>query len=210
VTIRSFLLGKYEVTQAEWRAVAAMDPLARLDPGPSQFQGDELPVEQVTWNDLQVFQEVSGLVLPTEAQWEYAARAGSAKPFPTGDTVTTDQANFNGQFPYCNEHDSSGLLRSRTLPVGSFEPNTFGLFDMAGNVHEWCQDAYDAEFYSQPGARGVDPVSQAGSPLRVLRGGAWLSIAQHLRCAFRGKSEPTTRFNLIGFRAAMRLEPAAE
>jgi formylglycine-generating enzyme required for sulfatase activity len=141
-------------------------------------------------------------VLPTEAQWEYACRAGSTRPFSTGDTITTDQANFNGQFPYCNGFNSEGLLRGATVPVDSFASNAFGLHNLAGNVLEWCQDAYDPAFYSTPEATQPDPMSASGSGDRVIRGGAWLSIAQHCRSAFRASNPPTLRFYLVGFRAA--------
>jgi formylglycine-generating enzyme required for sulfatase activity len=205
---RPFYLGKYEVTQAQWKAVAGRNP--------SGFSGDDLPVEQVSWNACQKFlgklNRAAGereaardpmFRLPTEAQWEYACRAGTAGPFHFGKTVTTGQVNFDGGYPYGGS--PKGAFRQKTVRVGSFPPNALGLYDMHGNVWEWCRDVYDARFYRKPEASAPDPLSASGSSYRVLRGGAWDCFARFCRSAFRGSDSPGRSFCTLGFRLAVSL-----
>ena len=135
-----------------------------------------------------------GCRLPTEAEWEYACRAGTTTPFFTGENITTAQANFNGNFPYHNS--PKGEYRAMTMPVGSFAPNSWGLYDMAGNVWEWCQDWYDD--YSAEDQ--VNPRGAETGTFRVFRGGGWRNYAQLCRSAFRYRYFQDYRHFNIGFR----------
>ena len=201
VTLSPFLIAKHEVTQAEYSQVMGVNP--------SWFSGDDLrPVEQVSWIDLQEgdgFLARTGLSLPSEAQWEYAARGGTSTAFSFGDDcgknacgscVTADDFMWWS----CNAGDS-------TQAVGGKQSNLFGLHDMHGNVHEWCEDVFDADFYADPEAAGPDPVATADSGVRVYRGGSWLDRAGNCRCAVRLGVLPGNRYTHIGFRPVQRLSP---
>jgi formylglycine-generating enzyme len=133
---------------------------------------------------------------PTEAQWEYACRAGTTTPFHFGETISTDQANYDGNYPYGK--GKKGIYRKKTTPVGSFPANAWGLFDMHGNVWEWCADWYG------PYPRGdvTNPVGPPGGSARVDRGGSWDSGAWGCRAALRDRDGPGHRFSLLGFRLA--------
>ena len=187
VTItKPFYLGIYPVTQLQWRAVMGSDP--------SNFKGDDLPVENVSWNDAVEFcQKLSAKTgrkvrLPTEAEWEYACRAGKTTAFNTGDTLRPDQANFNES------------RKGQTTPVGSYPANALGLFDMHGNVLEWCADWYD----NYPAGAATDPTGPAAGNFRVLRGGSWVhGRAEFCRSAGRGLNHPDGRGYTIGFRVAL-------
>ncbi len=191
-TISPFLIAKCEVSQAEWTSA--------MSNYPSKSRGDSLPVEQVSWDDCQEFCEKSGLSIPTEAQWEYACRVGGSRPFAFGENITTYQVNYKGAFPFAGA--SRGEDRGRTVPVGSFGPNGFGLHDMHGNVWEWCRDWYQEDYYKESaGAR--DPLCvNASSEYRVFRGGAWSSDGGNCRSAYRGMTFPSTRSGNLGFRPA--------
>ena len=139
VRLSAFLIAKYEVTQELWQKVMGRTP--------SRFKGQNRPVERVSWNDCQEFCKRSGLSLPTEAQWEYACRAGTQTPFWFGATTTTDQVNHDGSVPYGG--GTKGTSRGTTLPVDALEPNGFGLYNMHGNVWEWCVDSFDVNSYSK-------------------------------------------------------------
>jgi len=189
---KGFWLGKYEVTQEQWQGVMGSNP--------SGFNGNSrLPVEQVSWNDIQGFigkLRGPGYRLPTEAEWEYACRAGTTTPFNTGNCLSTSQANYNGNYPYSG--CSKGEYRQKTTPVGSFAANAWGLHDMHGNVWEWCSDWYGENYYAS--SPGVDPRGPSSGTARVLRGGSWDYYARYCRSAFRIRGTPDSRFSLIGFR----------
>ena len=188
---KPFYLGVTEVTQAQWNKVMGSNP--------SFFMGDELPVDRVSWNDCQEFlQEAGGgLRLPSEAEWEYACRAGTTTPFSFGTTITPEQVNYNGNYPYGNA--SRGLYRGKTVAAGSLPANGWGLHEMHGNVWEWCEDC--------PGdypAEGTEETSRAAGA-RVLRGGGWGFDADHCRAAARISGAADGRSRLIGFRLARSL-----
>ena len=181
VTLSPLLIGKYEVTQAEWRAVMGTNP--------SNFESDDRPVERVSWEDVQNFEGKAGLALPTEAQWEYACRA----------TTTTPIAG-SGKLDDMGWHDKNS--GQTTHPVGQKAPNGFGIHDMHGNVWEWCEDAHDKKFYSEPEASGRDPICREGSVLRVSRGGGWGDGAGLCGSAYRGRDHPAVHHKGLGFRPA--------
>ncbi|MDR1242621.1 MAG: formylglycine-generating enzyme family protein [Deltaproteobacteria bacterium] len=190
---KPFYLGKYEVTQAQWTAVMGNNP--------SKFKGRRNPVEQVSWDDAQDFiqrlnqQEGHARYrLPTEAEWEYAARAGTTGVYPSGD----DAYSFGR---YAWHRDNS---RWTTHPVGQKQPNAWGLHDMHGNVWEWVQDWYGERYYSD--SPGVDPTGPSSGSDRVERGGSWLNAAEHCRSANRINRAPVNRSLIIGFRLALSLE----
>lgn len=189
VTIHSFYLGKYPVTQAQWRAIASLPKVEReLDPNTSYFKGDSLPVERVAWLDATEFcQRLSRETgrqyrLPSEAEWEYACRARAVTPFHFGETITSKLANYDASITFA--YEPLGEYRAKTLSVGSFLPNAFGLYDMHGNVREWCADAWHDNYEGAPSDGRVWQDTN-GNQYRVLRGGSWIDIPQYCRCAFR-------------------------
>jgi formylglycine-generating enzyme required for sulfatase activity len=210
VTAPSYYLGKYEVTQAQWRAVAAL-PKVRIDlpPDPSQFKGDDLPVERVSWEEAVEFCERLSRKtgrryrLPAEAEWEYAYRGGTSNGFYCGDSITPEVANFDGTKPWIGT--PRGLNRGRTTAVGSMGvANPFGLYDMAGNVFEFCQDPFHANYVGAPADGSVWSVG--GEPgTCILRGGSWQLDAGFCAGSFRGKDVTTARWPGNGFRVAADL-----
>ncbi|MFO7900327.1 MAG: SUMF1/EgtB/PvdO family nonheme iron enzyme, partial [Planctomycetota bacterium] len=186
-----YYMGACEVTQAEWRAITGRNP--------SRFHGARHPVDSVSWKDCQRFlrklnRRTGGhFRLPTEAEWEYACRAGSAAPFYFGNRVSIRLANYRGKGVY---HIGEKRSRERTLPVGSFDPNAFGLYDMAGNVIEWCADWY-ADY--KPGAT-TDPTGPEKGTERVVRGGSWYGASRFLRSACRYKQPPDAHKSHTGLR----------
>ncbi|MEH2392909.1 MAG: SUMF1/EgtB/PvdO family nonheme iron enzyme [Nostoc sp.] len=177
VTVQSFFMGKHPVTQAQWRRVAALPKLNRdLRANPSDFNGDKRPVEKVSWYDAVEFcNRLSRYTnkqyrLPSEAEWEYACRAGTNTPFHFGETITTELANYDGNFTYASA--PKGKNRGKTIEVGSFTPNAFGLYDMHGNVCEWCQDSWHDSYKGAPqdGSAWIDNDNKN----QILRGGSWL------------------------------------
>ncbi len=192
---KGFWLGETEVTQAQWASVTGHSP--------SEFEGAKRPVENVTWRDVLGFinrmNEAAGRQryrLPTEAEWEYACRAGAATPFYTGSRLSADQANYDGNYPYGG--GPKGVYRRETSPVASFAPNAWGLYDMHGNVWEWIADRY-APYENGPvvDPQGADLIRYTE---RVVRGGGWGDFAERCRCAARFKKRPRDHFNVIGFR----------
>jgi formylglycine-generating enzyme required for sulfatase activity len=196
---KPFCMGVYAVTQAQYEAVTGMNP--------SHFKGEENPVEMVSWNDAAEFcKKLSAKTgqtvrLPTEAEREYACRAGTTTPFNTGETISTDQANYDGNFTYGS--GSKGEDRQKTVAVGSFAPNAWGLYDMHGNVWEWCQD-WDG-FY--PSTEAVNPVGPENGQDRVLRGGSFYAPPSGCRSATRVRHSPKIRGMNLGFRVVCAPRP---
>ena len=197
VTIRVGLyMGRYEVTQAQWQTVMGSNP--------SYFKNcGQCPVEQVSWSDAQEFirrintrSDDFQYRLPTEAEWEYACRAGTTTSFAFGDSLSSKQANFYGNEPYGNA--AKGVYRKKTTPVGSFQSNAWGLYDMHGNVWEWCEDMWHENYNDAP-SDGTAWVSNGDPSIRVLRGGDWISRGAGLRSVTRHKNNPSN-WETYGFR----------
>ena len=208
VTLAAFALGKYPVTQAQWRVVASLPRVSlKLDPDPSHFKGDSRPVEQVNWHEAMEFcarlSAHSGQTysLPSEAQWEYAARAGTTTPFHFGETLTTDLANYNGEYTFAS--GPKGVYRQGTTEVGSFPPNGFGLYDMHGNAWEWCLDHWHDSYNGAPGDGSAWVTGGY-----ILRGGSWFINPGYCRCASRCNINPGDRSGDGGFRV-MSIPPRA-
>jgi formylglycine-generating enzyme required for sulfatase activity len=204
VTIQSFWMGQHPVTQAQWRAVAALPAINReLELNPSSFKGDDRPVEQVNWYDAVEFcdrlSQYTGKTyrLPSEAEWEYACRAGSTSPFYFGDTVSTDLANYRGTYTYGD--GVPGEFRETTAEVGSFGVNAFGLADMHGNVYDWCLDHWHPSYDGAP-SDGSPWQTGGNDNFRIVRGGSWYVSPVNCRSAFRIRYFPGDRDDVIGFR----------
>jgi formylglycine-generating enzyme required for sulfatase activity len=215
VTItKPFYLGTHEVTQDQWSKVMSKNPSffhAKNGGGPDH------PVEQLLWREAVAFcKELSALPeekkagrvyrLPTEVEWEYACRAGTTTPFHFGAALSSRQANFNGNYPYGGAE--KGPFLGATAKVGSYPPNAWGLYDMHGNVWEWCQDWYDEKYYA--GSPKEDPKGPVAGVLPtgygafylVARGGCWLDEGRGCRAAYRFRFMPSDRYRLVGFRVA--------
>ena len=226
VTItRPFLIGVYEVTQTEFARIMGNKAAQK-----AVFKGRNRPMDNVTWEDAGAFCQALSRVpaernagrkyrLPTEAEWEYACRAGTQTPFHLGESLSAKQANFNGNYPYGDAE--TGVYLRRTANVGSYKPNSFGLFDMHGNVAEWCSDWYDREYYYDSPAKdptgppvGVTPTgftkkrSTAKKYYLSVRGGCWLDDARACRSACRFKGMPEINYRLIGFRVVCEIAAA--
>ena len=197
-----WFMGVYPVTQAQWKAVMGTEP--------SHFKGPNKPVEQVSYSDCQKFctkltksQKGRATVrLPTEAEWECACRAGTTTHYHFGDVINTDLANYNGEHTW--NGSPKGKNRQTTTDLGSFPANPWGLFDMHGNVWEWCADWYGP----YPGDDQTDPCvnkKQSNNSWFVLRGGSWYGSPAGCRAAYRYRSEPASRFDYYGFRVCFRL-----
>lgn len=205
VTVPPFFMGKYPVTQAQWQAVAAFAQVNReLNPDPSTFKGSERPVETISWYDADEFcARVSKATggdyrLPSEAEWEYACRAGTTTPFHFGETITSELANYNGYYTYASE--PKGKSRGETTEVGSFPPNAFGLYDLHGNVWEWCQETYHQSYEKAPidGSAWID--NKNDNHFCLLRGGSWCNYPVNCRSAYRNRNSPDIDDYNIGFR----------
>ncbi|NEO01982.1 MAG: formylglycine-generating enzyme family protein [Moorea sp. SIO3I7] len=208
VSLQPFFLGKYPVTQAQWRTVANLPKVKRdLKPDPSYFKGDNRPVEQVNWYDAVEFcdrlSQYTGRKyrLPSEAEWEYACRAGTTTPFHYGETITSELANYRASSIYAEE--AKGEFREETTPVGSFPPNGFGLYDMHGNVWEWCADSWHGNYEGAPKDGSIWTVYNNHTHYHNLRGGSWGSSPGDCRSASRLCYYARGDFDVsVGFRVA--------
>jgi formylglycine-generating enzyme required for sulfatase activity len=201
VTIsQNFYMGATEVTQAQWQKVMGNKP--------SFFKGDELPVEKVGWDEAVEFckrlsempeEKKAGRKyrLPTEAEWEYACRAGTTTPFHFGSELNGRQANCNGSDPYGT--NTKGPNLEKTTPVGKYPANAWGLYDMHGNVWEWCSDWYGV----YPTGSVTDPIGPATGSFRSSRGGSWIVVAWGCRSAYHIGFGPSDRYSILGFRVAL-------
>jgi formylglycine-generating enzyme required for sulfatase activity len=208
VELKSFFLGQTPVTQAQWQEVASWPKKALdLNPNPSHFKGANRPVEQVSWEEAMEFcrrlSERGGLryTLPSEAQWEYACRAGTTTPFSFGETLTPDIANYDGNYTY--EAGPKGSYRKETTTVADFPANAWGLHDMHGNVLEWCLDVWHPNHQGAPidgSSRGDGIGSNSPEIRRLLRGGSWIYSPRYCRSAYRGGWLPGLRASVVGFR----------
>jgi formylglycine-generating enzyme required for sulfatase activity len=214
---RGFYLGVYEVTQKQYKEVMGKNPsYFRKDGGGKDkvkdMNTDDFPVDSVSWEDAQVFiKRLNALPeekknkrqyrLPSEAEWEYACRGGVKvkTTFHFGNSLSSKQANFHGEHPHGRAEKGKHL--ARTCKVGSYTPNAFGLYDMHGNVWEWCEDTYDEKYYSASPKR--DPVNSKEGPYRVLRGGGCSTHGGLCRSADRGWFSPSVRDDHSGFRVAL-------
>jgi formylglycine-generating enzyme required for sulfatase activity len=197
VTVRTFFMGMFEVTQEQWRAVVDI-------PDPSDFSGnDSHPVEQVTWDEAMKFcaslSKATGRKyrLPTEAEWEYACRAGTTTPFAFGETITPELVNYQSEHPFGKAQPQPDKYLGATMAVGFLGvANGFGLYDMHGNVMEWCSDMWQKNYNG-----AVDP------RYRVARGGGFPNDAFNCRCAYRDKIRPKRSQRNIGFRVVAEVQP---
>ena len=221
VTLSDFYIGRYEVTQSEYQSV--------MNENPSNFKGSQLPVENVSWIEAVKYcnarSEKEGLTpaysingnkviwdrgadgyrLPTEAEWEYACRAGTTTPFNTENSISANEANYYGHYPYEIEENyfsqsklttKPGIYRGETVNVGSFKPNGLGLYDMHGNVAEWCWDVY-GEYSTEA---QTNPTGPSEGTRRVNRGGGWNDFAKNIRSAYRAATPQENRSFNLGIR----------
>ena len=202
VSIRPFLIGKYPITQAQWQAIMDSNPSRFVDTNSCQ---SKKPVERVSWFDCGLFcDKLSQMIgrefrLPTEAEWEYACRGKTTTPFHYGWTIGTGLANYNGEDVYGSGFE--GENRRSTTDVDSFPPNKFGLYDLHGNIAEWCSDSWHNSYQNAP-TDGNAWDSENPKDFRILRGGSWLHLPGSCRSAQRIKSDPKNKSDAFGFRIA--------
>ncbi|WP_373530534.1 SUMF1/EgtB/PvdO family nonheme iron enzyme [Nostoc sp.] len=195
VTVPKLFIGKYEITQTQYQAIMGSNP--------SNFKGEKRPVEQVNWDEAVEFCEKlsqkTGKTyrLPSEAEWEYACRAGTTTPFYFGETITIDLVNYNGTYPYGSA--PKGEYREQTIDVGKFPPNSFGLYDMHGNVWEWCEDVYNPNYLGAT-TDGSAWLTGKDNNLKLLRGGSWVNLARNCRSTYRLRDARANRDFNVGFR----------
>jgi formylglycine-generating enzyme required for sulfatase activity len=208
---KAFYMGVHEVTQGQFEKMGGKNNAVFR-------QGPDFPMDQVRWpqavdfcNKLSALpdEKKAGRVyrLPTEAEWEYACRAGTKTVFHFGDALSAKEANFKGSFPYGNA--AKGIFLQKTAKVGSYAANAWGLYDMHGNVAEWCADYYDPDYYKNSPkqdpkgpAQGVVPTDFQNDFYRVVRGGCWLDEARACRAAYRFRLQSAEQYRWVGFRVA--------
>jgi formylglycine-generating enzyme required for sulfatase activity len=202
VNIKSFMMSKFLTTQSQWKTIMGTLPRCR-------FKGDHLPVERISWVDAQTFCERLSrktgrkFQLPSETQWEYACRAGTGTPFSFGETLTVDVANFNGEHTFRDE--ARGFYRHVTTEGGTFPPNAFGLYDMHGNLWEWCDDNWLEDYSSAP--RDSSSYQNKDSHERVARGGSWHEPPRLCRSASRLRILESDADEFTGFRVVCNVSP---
>ena len=209
VTTQPFLMSKYPITKAQWREIARLPEVRqKLKTCPSRLGGKNHPVTRVSWYDAVEFcDRLSQKTdreyrLPSEAEWEYACRAGTTTPFHFGETITTNLANYDGKYPYASE--PTGINRQKTTPVGDFKvANKFGLFDMHGNVWEWCLDSWHENYDGAP--TNGDEWLDSENKNRVMRGGSFVNEAFKCRSSYRFHQRKNEGFKHVGFRIILRL-----
>ena len=212
VKVESFFMGRYPVTQMQWRFVAGLPQVeVKLEPDPSHFKGSDRPVEQISWYEAVEFCERLSIYterpykLPSEAEWEYACRAGTTTPFYCGETITTELANYRGMdWKEMGKSGSygdgpKGEFRGETMPVGEFPANGYGLQDMHGNVYEWCADHWHDSYKGAP-TDGSVWSSDEDNTSRMIRGGSWIANPGWCRSALRYDFDPVDRYRYVGFR----------
>jgi formylglycine-generating enzyme required for sulfatase activity len=206
VTVPAFFMGRYPITQAQWRFVAGLSPdKQELNPEPAYFNGkDNHPVEQISWHDAVEFCDRLAkhtsrpYRLPSEAEWEYACRAGTSTPFYFGRTLTSEIANYDASVTYAN--GPVGTKRNETTSVDYFGiANAFGLSDMHGNVWEWCQDYWHDNYEDAP-SDGSAWLTDNENEARILRGGSWNDYPEYCRSASRNYNYPDNRADNFGCR----------
>ncbi len=216
VTLQSFFLGMYPVTQAQWRVVASQYGQVEIDlnPDPANGKGDNRPVERVSWDEAVEFcrrlsrRSGKDYRLPSEAQWEYACRAGTTTPFYFGETIDSSLANYRAQdwefegqiYPGVYGRGSYGEFREETTDVGSFPPNRFGLYDTHGSVVEWCEDDYHDSYEGAPDDGSAWVEEDRSGTRRSLRGGSWNFPPRFCRSAVRSDRHHARRNAKVGFR----------
>jgi formylglycine-generating enzyme required for sulfatase activity len=212
VSVPGFFMGRYPVTQAQWRSVAGYELIEReLKHDPSCFKGDNRPVERVSWDEAQEFcrrlSVKSGREyrLPSEAEWEYACRAGTTTPFHFGETLDSEIANYDAQTEDTNfkpvyGDGKKGEYRGETTEVGIFPANEWGLQDMHGNVWEWCEDDWHNSYEGAPTDGSAWPEENRTETMRLLRGGSWVNSPWGCRSAYRSYDMRDHRSYGIGFR----------
>lgn len=189
VTLSAFKMSKYEVTFKQYDLFC--EATGRAKPRDAGWGRGNRPVINVSWDEANAFASWMGCRLPTEAEWEYACRAGTTTPFNAGSNFTTFHANYNGNYPY--NKNKKGKYRAKTLPVGCFPPNVWGLYDMHGNTWEYCSDLYG----DYPGELQINPKGPESGSYRVCRGGSCGNYAQFCRSAYRYFFDPDSS-NLLG------------
>jgi formylglycine-generating enzyme required for sulfatase activity len=210
VTVQPFLIGKYPITKAQWKEVASLPEVRQnLKLRPSRCGGKSHPVTEVSWHDAVEFcdrlSQKTGCEyrLPTEAEWEYACRAGTTTPFHFGETIKTELANYDGSYRYHSE--PKGISRGKTIPVGSLQlANDFGLFDMHGNIWEWCLDYWHDNYDNAP-INGSAWLASSQTQTRVIRGGSWRNEPRLCSSTSRLKGDANRGFNDTGFRIVRSL-----
>jgi formylglycine-generating enzyme required for sulfatase activity len=214
VKVPSFLMGKYTVTNAQWQAIMGTKPSESSD---VKFQGENQPVINVSWDDAKEFcKKLSEKIqknvrLPSEAEWEYACRAGTTNAFHFGETITPELVNYDGNYPYGDA--PKGEYRQQTVDVDSFSPNAWGLYQMHGNVWEWCLDEWHGDYSAKPDdlkRNGNKPwgdisVNDNDNRSRLLRGGSWYRYAWLCRSAHRRGNFATVQGDMFGFRVVVCL-----